>query len=364
MKRPRGPTTRKRVTIKEVAKAAAVSITTVSNVLNDRTDAMSEETLHRVRQVMSKLGYRPNAIARSLVTSQTATLGVVLSEIETPLFLSTLSSIEPIARDAGYAVLIGNARTASEEAEICKVLLSKQVDGLIFVSVSGYAERDCMLDLVQANIPVVLVNRAASYEEFDQINWDDTTGASAAVEHLIDLGHRRIAHLRGPQGRRSGENRLRGYRAGLERHGIPYNPEYVRSGDYTDAPATWARSVRELMDLVPTPTAIIASDDVVAAVTMRTLQHDGWRVPDDVAVIGTDDQHFCSYLNPALTTVRLPVVNAGKLAVEMMLGRISGQRVQTEHVVLPCLLIVRESCGAGIQGRSTSRHSASSFVDA
>lgn len=354
MTQSRIPPAKKRVTIKDVAQAAEVSITTVSNVLNDRIDAMSEGTLHRVRQVMSELGYRPNAVARSLVTRQTATLGIVLAEIETPLFLNALSAIEPIARKAGYTVLIGNARAASEEEEICKVLLSKQVDGLIFVSVSQYAGQDCMPNLLHINLPVVLVNRAESYEPFDQINWDDTAGITAAVEHLIDLGHCHIAHLHGPAGRRSGENRLHGYRAGLERHSIPYCPEYVRSGDYTDDPQAWAQSVRELMDLPTPPTAIVASDDIVAAIAMRTLQQSGWRVPDDVAVIGVDDQHFCSYLNPALTTVRLPVVQAGELAVEMMLGRISGRRTETEHVVLPCSLIVRESCGSYLKSSYAS----------
>jgi LacI family transcriptional regulator len=336
---------KKRVTIKDVAKEAEVSITTVSNVLNERTDAMSEETLRRVRQVMRELGYRPNAVARSLVTRHTATLGVVLAEIETPLFLNALSAIEPIARDADYNVLISNAGTAGEEEEICRVLLANQVDGLIFLSVSRYTQKDCMPDLARLNIPVVLVNRAESYQTFDQINWDDTAGVTAAVEHLADLGHRRIAHLCGPAGRRSGENRLRGYRAGLVRHGIPYRPEYVRSGDYTDDPETWACSVRELMDLPSSPTAIIASDDIVAATAIRTLQDCGRRVPGDVSVIGIDDQPFCSYLSPALTTIRLPVVKAGELAVEMILDRISGRRTEAEHVVLPCSLIVRESCG-------------------
>jgi DNA-binding LacI/PurR family transcriptional regulator len=285
-------------------------------------------------------------VARSLVTRRTATLGVVLAEIETPLFLNALSSIEPIARDAGYNVLISYASTVAEEEKVCKVFLSKQIDGLIFLSVSQHTQRDYMPELLRFGIPVVLVNRGERYEEFDQINWDDGAGVTAAVEHLVDLGHCRIAHLRGPVGRRSGENRLCGYRAGLERQGIAYRAEYVRSGDYTDMAASWACSTRELMDLGVPPTAIIASDDIVAATAIRTIQGIGRRVPDDVAVIGIDDQHFCSYLNPSLTTIRLPVVKAGELAVDMVLDRISGRRTETEHVLLDCSLVLRESCGA------------------
>jgi LacI family transcriptional regulator len=342
----RSPEARRRATIKDVAKAAEVSITTVSNVLNDRTDAMSDETLQRVRQVMDDLSYRPNAVARSLVTRRTATLGVVLAEIETPLFMSALYSIEPMARDAGYNVLISKASTVAEEEEICKLLLSKQVDGLIFLSVSQYIHRDYLPELLRLNIPVVLVNRAESYAQFDQINWDDAAGVTVAVEHLADLGHRRIAHLRGPEGRRSGENRLQGYRDGLERRDITYHDHYVRSGDYTDSAEAWATSVRDLMMLSPPPTAIVASDDIVAATAIRTIQQDGRRVPDDMAVVGIDDQHFCSYLSPSLTTVRLPIVKAGELAVQMILDRISGRRSEPEHVLLECSLVVRESCGA------------------
>jgi len=184
------------------------------------------------------------------------------------------------------------------------------------------------------------------HADFDHINWDETNGVIAAVEHLIGLGHTRIAHLRGPEARRSGENRLAGYRAALERHGLPFRSEYVRSGDYTASPDLWRRSTLELLDLSPRPTAIVASDDIVAIVAMKTVQQAGLRVPQDVAVVGFDDQHFCEYTNPALTTVRSPVLEAGRRAVEMLLQRIAGKDAEAEHLLLPCRLVVRESCGA------------------
>ena len=334
------------VTIKDVAREAGVSIATVSNVLNGRTGSMSEETAQRVLDVMAALHYRPNALARGLVTQRTATIGVVVAEIETPLFLHALNTIEPIARDAGYTVLMGNARHPDEEQEVVQVLLEQRVDGFIFLSVSEMIDDDWLHELERLRIPAVLVNRARRYPGLDQIDWDDVAGVGLAVDHLVALGHRRIGHLCGPRQRRSGERRLRGYREGLARHGIAYEERYVCPGDYTADPTSWRDSTCQLMQQTPSPTAIVASDDIVAAIAIKTLQQQGLRVPEDVAVIGIDDQHFCTYLNPALTTVRLPVLEAGRRAVEVVLDRITGERDAPEHVTLPCALVVRQSCGA------------------
>ena len=336
---------RRPVTIKDVAREAGVSITTVSNVLNDRSDSMSADTLQRVVRVMQDLHYRPNALARGLVTRHTATIGVVLAEIETPLFLQALNVIEPIARMAGYSVLMSKARDPQEEYEVFQVLHEKRVDGLIFLSVSEMVQDDHIPELQRLRIPTVLVNRATSYENMDQINWDDVNGVTNAVEHLIQLGHRCIAHLCGPTQRRSHENRLQGYRAALEKHGMEYRDEYVCPGDYTANSDAWSASTKQLIGLPSPPTAIVASDDIVAAAVMKTIQQAGLRVPQDMAVVGIDDQHFCTYLNPALTTVQLPVMEAGKRAVHMVLDRIAGNRTEIEHITLPCSLIVRESCG-------------------
>lgn len=331
-------------TIKDVARQAGVSITTVSNVLNERTDSMSEQTLERVQHVMQELNYRPNALARGLVTQQTATIGVVINEIETPLFLHALNTIEPIARSAGYNVLMSNARDPAEEPEVVQVLLEKRVDGFIFLCVSEITDDDDIPELQRLGRPAVLVNRARHYRTLDQIDWDDAGGVIQAVDYLFDLGHRQIAHLSGPPQRRSGAQRLAGYRTALQRHGLPYCEDYVRPGDYTGDPDSWRRSTWALLQLDRRPTAIVASDDIVAAVAIKTIQQAGLRVPEDVSVIGIDDQHFCTYLNPPLTTIRLPVLEAGRQAVQVVLDHIAGERSEPEHVLLPCSLVIRDSC--------------------
>lgn len=335
-----------RATIKDVARVANVSVSTVSNVLNGRTDAMTPETLHRVREAIKKLDYRPSSAARALVTKRMATIGLVLAEIETPLFLQALHRIEPVARSAGYNALLSIARSTEDEREALNLLLDKQVEGVIFLSNSSYVNDEHLQQLLRARLPAVLVNRANAHADFDQVNWDNTGGVVSAVDHLVALGHRRIAFLHGPIVRRSSAERLTGYRQALAKHGISPREDYVQPGDFTAPRSQWWQSSLALLRLPERPTAIIAADDTVAAAVMKAAQSIGLGVPQDVSVIGIDDQPFCVDLNPALTTVRLPVIEAGGRAVEMLLGRIAGKRQTCEHILLPCPLVLRDSCGA------------------
>jgi len=341
----------KRATIKDVAMLAGVSVATVSNALNGRTDAMSASTLHRVQQAIRSLNYRPSSIARGLVTKRTSTIGLILAEIETPLFLQALNVIEPIARSSGFNLLLCNARNLNEEGEALDLLLEKQVAGIIFLSTSQYRDDTHLLELKRVGLPVVLINRPAQSDCFDRINWDNEGGVVAAVEHLVRLGHRRIAHLRGPAERRSSEERVQGYRKALAKWGLEYREDYLPLADYTSPQEMWERATLELLAVKPRPTAIIAADDIVAAVAMRTIKNAGLRVPHDVAVVGIDDQPFAGYLDPALTTVKLPVIEAGKRGIEILLARIAGHTQQTQQIILPCPLIVRESCGARLANR-------------
>jgi DNA-binding LacI/PurR family transcriptional regulator len=346
--RTRQPGTRGagRVTIKDVADAADVSVTTVSNVLNGRSSAMSANTHERVQQVMREMAFRPSRVARSLVHGRTATIGVVLAEIETPLFLQALNVMEPIARDAGYNILMVNARHAGDEQHVVGLLLAKEIDGVIFLSTSHYTQDTHLLPLHAAGVPVVLVNRATDADRFDRVDWDNAGGVESAVAHLVRLGHRHIAHLHGPADRRSTEERLLGYRRALVTRDIQFQDSYTFLEDYTTAIDPWHEAVMRLFNLATPPTAIVTSDDTVAAIVMRAIQRAGLRVPEDIALIGIDDQPFSAYLNPALTTVRLPILAAGEHAMGMLLKRMNGTLTQPEHIVLPCHLVVRESCGA------------------
>jgi len=322
-----------------------VSVTTVSNVLNNRTEAMTSETLHRIQETIRTLGYHPSSVARSLVTSRTATIGVVIAEIETAVFLQTLNFIEPIARSAGYNILLTTTHSSTDEKQAIDLLLENQVDGIVTLSTSKYIGDDYLADLPPSTPPMVLFNRPTMYDQFDQINVDNINGVIRAVDHLVQLGHRRIAHLYGPKSRGSTEERLKGYRMGLDKHNLEYCEVYARPGNFEAPPETWAQSTQELLELNPRPTAIIAANDRVAAIAMKMVQNAGLHVPQDMSIIGIDDQPFCIYLSPTLTTVDMSIIEIGKRAIQMLLDRINGKRTTTEHVTLRCPLIIRESSG-------------------
>jgi LacI family transcriptional regulator len=335
-----------RVTIKDVAQTAGVSVTTVSNVLNGRTGAMAEKTLQRIQETIQALGYRPSSVARSLVTKRTATIGVIIAEIETAVYLQTLNFIEPIARDAGYNILLCTTHSFADERQAVDLLLENQVDGIVYLATSTYLDDDFLSNLPPSTPPMVLFNRSTVHDRFDQINVDNTNGVIKAIDYLVKLGHRQIAHLYGPKSRISSVERLEGYRLGLKKHNLAYYEEYIRPGNFEEAQEQWEQSTEELLALSPRPTAIIGANDRVAAVAMRTIQQAGLRVPADISIIGIDDQPFCTYLHPALTTVDMSIIEIGKRAIRMLLERIDGTRTTTEHVILRCPLIVRESSGA------------------
>lgn len=337
---------RRRPTILQVARLAGVSTTTVSNVLNNRMDAMRAETRLRVEEAARILGYQPSHAARSLASRQSATLGLVISEIATSLFFSAVSVVEREARDSGFNVLLCHASTPSEERAALDLLAQKEVEGLLFLSTSDYHE-DGALRAVAETLPVVTVNRAGDGDAFDRISWDNVDGIASAVRHLHDLGHRRIAFLRGPADRQGTDERFQGYRSGLTACGLDYLPEYVATGDYTAGPEEWWAGAKQVLDVRPAPTAVIASDDSVAAVVIRTVRSRGLQVPDDVAVVGVDDQPFAAWLSPALTTVRLPILDAGQQAISLLLDRLRNPSRDVAHLTLPVTLVVRESCGAG-----------------
>jgi DNA-binding LacI/PurR family transcriptional regulator len=306
---------------------------------------MTNETLHRIQDTIQALGYRPSSVARSLVTNRTATIGVVIAEIETAVFLQTLNFIEPIARSAGYNILLTTTHSPKDEKQAIGLLLENRVDGIVTLSTSKYLDDDYLTDLPPSAPPMVLFNRSTTHDRFDQINLDNTNGVIRAVDYLAQLGHRRIAHLAGPESRVSTDERLEGYRLGLERNNLEYCEAYIRPGDYEAPPETWGQSTQELLDLSPRPTAIIGANDRVAAIAMKTVHRAGLRIPEDISIIGIDDQPFCTYLNPTLTTIDMSIIEIGKRAIQMLLDRMHDKRTTTERVILRCPLVIRESSG-------------------
>ena len=340
-----------RPTVRDIARRAGVSTAVVSHVVNDHPGHVSEATRRRVRAVIAAVGYRPLGVAKSLRRRASRALGLVISDITSALFAPVARGVESVAAREGYQVLLVNAETMAAEREALAALAAHPVDGLIFMSTSQRQESRHLADT--SGIPVIVINRYGGPSELARILWDDRAGARAAVQHLLALGHRRIGLIGGPRGRLSSTRRLQGYTAAHRAAGVAVDPRLIVGGDYTvDA---GLNGVRQLLQLSSPPTAVLAANDTMAMGALRGIQAAGLRCPDDVAVVGIGDPPFMAFAAPPLTTVALPVEEAGRRAAERLLERIRGGETSTPAELLPCTLIVRESSGAAAEDRRDAR---------
>jgi LacI family transcriptional regulator len=333
------------ITIRDVARRAGVSLSTVSQVLNGRAGYASPATRDRVLNAARDLGYRPNALARGLVTSRTGTLGVVITDITRGFFTQVVGSIEQVATAQGYSVLLACAEGVLPEQRALETFIDKRVDGIICMSTTVETSADHILQVTRLGVPLVMINRPLHTQELNQIAWDDVEIGQRATEYLIGLGHRRIGHVSGtlqPPGRRSAVDRVSGYKKALRNARIPIDESLIVDGgfDYGVAFAACGR----LFDRDDPPTAVFAASDSMAVAIVNALHRRSLRVPDDVSVVGANDDQFALHVEPQLTTVRLPVVAAGRRAAELIMAAI-GVPTPSEPVreMLASELIVRAS---------------------
>jgi LacI family transcriptional regulator len=328
------------VTIRSVAIAAGVSMSTVSNVLSGRHEQMAAETRERVLAAIASLNYQPNHAARSLVTRRTATIGLIMSEVTNSLYPPVTVGAEEACRQAGYGLLLANAEDAESERRGVDLMRAKRVDALVVFSVSLLDADNRQLYAAQkAGMPVVAINRSLPLDAPLSAVWfDHKSGGRLATQHLVDLGHRRIAHIAGPTNRMTGIDRCHGYEAALLAAGIPLEPALVAMGDYSFT------SGEHLMQQLwhKRPTAVFVAGDAMALGALRALSRLGVRVPDDLSLVAFGNPDFVRYATPAITTVDLPVAMAGQVAVELALRRM--QRPEEKEVrMLETSLLVRET---------------------
>jgi len=332
------------VTIKDVARAAGVSPSTVSRVISDHP-RISQPTKERVRQVMKELGYHPNAIARSLVTQSSRTLGLVMSRaaekaLANPFFPEVIRGIGAVANRARYALLLSTSSSPGRELEEClEMLESHRVDGVILLA-SRVKDR-LVARLAREGYPFVVVGRVPDDSRVWWVNNDNTQAAREAVEHLLDLGHRRIACLAGAPEYLVTQDRVAGYRQALEARGIPFDPELVRYTDFSRDQG-W-QAARELLKRSGRPTAFFATDDLLAWGAVQAAADLGLHVPGAVSVMGFNDDPWSAYVNPPLTTVRVPIFELGKVAARLLLERLQDPDAPVQHVLVPTHLVVRRS---------------------
>ena len=339
-------------TIKDVAREAGVSVATVSRVFNDRT-VVSADTAQAVRDVATRLNYWPNAAARSLITSRTHTLGVLLPDLHGEFFSGVIRGLDVTARRNGFHLLVSSSHAGPDELVSALRSMRGRIDGLVVMAPN--VETPAAIRDWVADTPVVLIDPRGDYEGFDSVSIANFEGAHNIVSHLMALGHRRIATVTGPMCNVDAAQRRNGYREALREAGGVLSPELEIAGDFTE-PSGHA-AMFELLKREPRPTAVFVGNDHMALGVMRALAEAGVRVPEDIAVAGFDDIETARYLTPPLTTMRVDTFELGARAVDRLLLIVTalaqGVPLERMHQVLPATLVIRGSCGSAA-GRTSS----------
>jgi LacI family transcriptional regulator len=329
------------VTIRDVARAARVSVATVSRVQNN-SNAVTEATRRRVRSVAVRLGYAPHAAARSLSTSKTSSIGVLLPDLYGEFYAELIRGIDQTAQRHGYHLLVASSHNDKATIEAALQAMRGRVDGLIVMAPAPGAYAP-VRDLPE-RFPVVLLACNARGRAFDSIVMANRQGAYQMVRHLVGLGHRLIALIAGPPRNFDAAERLRGYRTALEDSGIVGSRGWEVVGDFTQA--SGFEACRTLLDQQPRATAIFAANDAMAIGALSALREAGVRVPEDVAVAGFDDVPMARYMHPPLSTVRVDIRTLGERATSRLLDAVgNGRKHHNRRETLPVTLVIRESCG-------------------
>jgi LacI family transcriptional regulator len=345
-------------TVPDVARAAGVSTATAARALGGY-GSVRPSTRARVLATAEQLGYRPNSLARSMITGSTRTLGIVMSDIENPFFRRTLRGIADAARGRGFEVLLANTDEELDKEQMAvNGMAQRRVDGLVVCPADG-GDRSHLSDVVSAGIPVVLLDRKVTGLRADTVGIDNRKAARTATEYLLRRGHRAIAIVTGgsPQmlqrmlrpDMRGVERlsattvgaRAAGFRDAMAEAGVPIRPEFLSAGGYRREDAEVETS--RLLALSPPPTAILAFDAMQSLGAFHAIARAGVRCPDDISLLGFDDAEWADVVSPGLTVMAQPTYEIGVAACQMLLSRISGAAGAPAHRRLPTELIERGS---------------------
>lgn len=332
-------TPRRRVTLADVSARAGVDRSIVSRVMNDdKTLSIRGATRDRVLEAVRHLGYRPNAAARSLRTARTGTLGLFLPDFTNPVYAEIIAGAETAAASRGYVLVTGSSTLAGVNPRTYLNLLGEgRVDGLLLAGAT--LSPDVQKTLTELGLPYLLLNRRLKGSR-RYVVLDDQRAARMAVDHLLGLGHTRIAYLAGPPGADTSRRRRAGYLAALKAGGIDPEPELTANGDYTAAGGVTGMTA--LLAQGRRPTAVVAANYTSALGAIRAVRDSGMSVPEDISIVTIHDSPMANYLVPPLTTVRMPLELLGSRSVELLISREAHEDVQ-EVLSGPMDLIVRES---------------------
>lgn len=328
--------------IRDVAEKAGVSSTTVSHVLNN-TRFVDPKTRSRVLAAMEELGYRPNAVARSLRRRETLTIGIVVHDIDNPFFTSFVKCVEDVARRAGYNVILCNSGEDSTRLSgVLEVLSAKRVDGIMVAPVG--IEDPTLLRIEQEGTPIVYLGRRPRGATGPEVHDNSLGAATRAVQHLVEDGHTRIGIITGCLTVPSLSERMAAYHRVLEQCDLPLDERMVRVNNYTVEDAK--SSMRSLLELDVPPTAVFTTNMLMTTGALTALHETGVRCPEEMALLGYDDSQWARIFHPPLTVVRQPTERAAIVAAELLLGYMRSEKEVGQEIVLPAELVVRGSCSA------------------
>jgi LacI family transcriptional regulator len=328
------------VTIYDIAKKANCSAMTVSKVINN-TGKISESTRQRVQQIMTQMNYVPNSNARSLVLQQTKLLSLLIADITNPFYTTLARGAEDEAKRLGYQLLFSNSdESIVKEQEYIETVLSARVAGVMITPVGDSSLNHLKL-LEQYRIPFVLIDREVPGVTADAVLGDSKEGASQLTEHLIALGHRRIAMINGHLETSTARYRLEGYQQTLRLHGISVDEQLMMEMGFNQTNAD--EHMSKLLTLKEPPTAIFAANNLIALAAIRSLRLKGYLVPEDMSIVCFDDLETDYVLDPFLTVASQPAYDFGTIGMQTLIERIQENRGQNKHIVLPPKLIVRGS---------------------
>lgn len=321
--------------IVDVASKAQVSIATVSRVVNKSLHKVNRTTRDRVLAAISELDYRPNALAKGLLMKKTMTIGIIIPDISNPYYAEIVRGIQDVADREGYAVTLHNTDSSPEGIiRYIYLLREKSADGIIFSGgiING---QETLSVLKELRDKVVVIGRHDV--DFPAVMVDNIGGMTQAVRHLIDIGHRQIGFIGGPDGSTTALDRLAGFRNAMNRSGLTFAPRLVKKGTWN--PESGYLLGTQLLKAKRSPTAIVAANDQMAFGAIKAAKELGLMVPGDLAVVGFDNIPLSSYFNPSLTTVEIPMHDLGAAAMGMLLNLISGEPFEKCKLFKTALLV-------------------------
>jgi len=333
---------KKYISISNIAKHAGVSKSTVSRILSNK-GKFSEDTREKVLQIVKKLNYSPSMVARSLRNRRTKTIGLLLPDIVNPFFPEIMKGVENVASENGYAVILCSSNEdVQKEFMYFHMFENRWIDGIIYSGVTGTKEEAQNVRVIlEQNIPVVLMDREIEDYFASVVMIDNEKAAYDATFYCLELGHKRIGFIAAPLKVKIFQKRLEGYRKALQKHGVEFDASLVVEGDLTIR--SGGITGKELLARKDPPTAILASNDLMAIGAMREIQEDGLRVPEDISIIGFDDIPTASLVTPTLTTLAQPKYEMGVEAMNLLIRMMEKKGASKSKIVLDTQLVVRES---------------------